>query len=66
MMGDEIRLPTADAPVTRRASGGLYVHYCEHTSCKEWGGWGYSRTKLSTTHWFCYLHRDDGEAILAR
>ena len=65
MMGDEIRLPTTDAPVTRRASGGLYVHYCEHTGCKEWGGWGYSRNRQDT-RWFCYEHREEGEAYLGR
>ena len=65
-MSDEIRLPTAGITETRRAPGGLYVHYCEHEGCKAWGGWGYARSKRSPTHWFCYGHRDDGEAMLTR
>jgi hypothetical protein len=60
-MSDEIRLPSTGAPEPRRSLGDLYVHYCEHDGCREWGGWGYSRSKLSPTHWFCYAHREDGE-----
>jgi hypothetical protein len=59
-MGDETR-PGRE----HRAPSGLYVHYCERPSCKEWGGWGYFRTKQET-HWFCYEHRSDGEAMLGR
>jgi hypothetical protein len=64
-MSDEIRLPSAGAPEPRRAPSGLYLHYCEHAGCKAWGGWGYSRTRQET-HWFCYDHREDGEALLGR
>ena len=63
-MSDEIRLPGAPAEL-RRAPSGLTVHYCEHPGCKEWGGWGYSRTKQDT-RWFCFEHRADGEVYLGR
>ena len=62
MMGDEIRIGAEDA---RRRHTGVFEHYCEHPGCKEWGSWGYSRTKLET-RWFCREHRDDGETWLGR
>jgi hypothetical protein len=64
-VSDEIRLQSAGSPEPQRAPGGLHVHYCEHEGCREWGGWGYSRTRLET-HWFCYMHRGDGETMLGR
>jgi hypothetical protein len=45
MMGDEIRI---GAEVVALRPTGLFEHYCEHPGCKEWGSWGYSRTKQET------------------
>jgi hypothetical protein len=59
-MGDETRPGTE-----HRAPTGIYEHWCEHDGCTEWGAWGYSRTKLET-RWYCYEHRDEGEAYLGR
>ena len=44
---------------------GMYVHYCEHEGCREWGGLGYSIGKQAT-RWFCREHKDEGERLLGR
>jgi hypothetical protein len=62
MMGDEFR-PSAEI-IAQRPTG-LFEHYCEHPGCKEWGSWGYARTKQDT-RWFCYSHKADGEILLGR
>lgn len=59
-MGDELRPNTE-----YRTPAGIFEHWCEHPGCKEWGSWGYSRTKHET-RWFCREHRDYGEAWLGR
>jgi hypothetical protein len=60
MMGDELRPGTE-----HRTPTGIFEHWCEHESCKAWGSFGYSRTKLET-HWFCYEHREEGERLIGR
>lgn len=29
---------------------GIIAHWCEHSDCKEWGGFGFSRGKSGDTH----------------
>jgi hypothetical protein len=40
---------------------GLFVHWCEHQGCKEWGCFGYE-TRYGTL-WVCGEHRDEGERM---
>jgi hypothetical protein len=54
-----IELPRRPRPA------GIFEHYCEHEGCKEWGSFGYERASRRTD-WFCFEHRDDGEAVLRR
>ncbi len=61
MSDDPIRLPGAASA----ASAGIYEHWCEHPGCTKWGGWGYSINKHTPPRWFCWEHRDDGEALLS-
>jgi hypothetical protein len=44
--------------------GKLFEHWCEHSGCQKWGGFGYARMKTDISRWFCFEHRDDGEALL--
>lgn len=59
-MGDELRQGTE-----HRVAPGIVEHLCEHAGCQQWGSWGYSRVK-NETRWFCFQHRDEGEALLIR
>jgi len=45
---------------------GIYEHYCEHPGCSAWGSYGFTRGKSHPMNWFCYQHRDDGDALLGR
>lgn len=37
----------------------LYIHYCDHQGCSEWGCFGYDGRY--GTDWYCGVHRQDGE-----
>ena len=37
----------------------LYIHWCMHKGCKEWGAYGFSGRY--GVEWFCFDHRDDGQ-----
>ncbi len=63
-MSDE-HAPGRDSHARAVSGGVIYEHRCEHEGCKAWASFGYSRTKLET-RWFCYEHRDEGEAYLGR
>lgn len=45
-----------------KAGDGIHEnHWCEHSGCRKWGGWGFSRSKAEKPHWWCpehYPHRD--------
>lgn len=61
-MSDEpIRLPDQEP---RKAPTGIYEHWCEHPGCTKWGSWGYSRFRDISPRWFCWEHREDGEALI--
>ncbi|MBX4989367.1 hypothetical protein [Rhizobium lentis] len=34
----------------------LYIHYCEHQGCDNWGSWGNSPSATVTTRWWCFEH----------
>lgn len=40
-------------------SKGMYIHYCMHEGCKEWGAFGFAGRY--GVEWFCFEHRDDGK-----
>jgi hypothetical protein len=61
-MSDETLLIVIAAE-ERPTPAGIFAHWCEHPGCAAWGGFGYSRVKV--TAWFCFEHRDDGERRLA-
>jgi hypothetical protein len=54
--GAPIRLPE-----TPRSAKGINEHWCEHPSCKKWGGRGYARGK-SQMVWFCFEHCAEAES----
>lgn len=31
-------------------------HYCEHTGCNEWGGYGMARSRGEPVRWWCWAH----------
>jgi hypothetical protein len=35
-----------------------FEHWCEHPSCKQWGGFGFERDKTKTD-WFRIEHRPE-------
>ena len=37
----------------------LYIHWCMHEGCKEWGSFGFAGRY--GVEWFCFEHRDDGK-----
>ncbi|MBB5091473.1 hypothetical protein KHQ08_00970 (plasmid) [Pseudochrobactrum algeriensis] len=41
-----------------RTSKGIYIHYCLHKGCKNWGAYGFKGR--FGTEWFCFEHKDDG------
>lgn len=51
-------------PEPTKTPTGIFEHYCEHPGCKEWGSFGYSRSKHIPSRWFCWEHREDGEALI--
>ncbi len=36
---------------------------CEHAGCGKDAAFGFARPR-QPSHWFCFLHRDDGERFL--
>ncbi len=40
----------------KAGDGILDEHYCEHSGCKKWGGFGYSRSKTEMSSWHCWEH----------
>ena len=53
---EELPIVLSAPPAT---PAGLYIHYCDHEGCKEWGCFGYDGHY--GTYWYCGAHRDDGE-----
>ncbi len=46
-----------DPTATKKATvDGLWVHLCEHSGCKKWGGFGYAVGKRPS-NWFCFEHK---------
>ncbi|AFL52472.1 hypothetical protein ABIE78_001646 [Sinorhizobium fredii] len=43
---------------TPHYEAGPYVHYCEHSGCKEWGSFGFARGRTEPK-WFCFVHRPE-------
>lgn len=60
-MSDELR-----AGEEAQKDKGVSDHRCEHPGCAEWGSWGYQRSKLEATRWYCYGHRETGERLIRR
>jgi hypothetical protein len=55
-------MPDETRPIileSQRTRTGIFEHFCERHGCKKWGGWGYSRGKV--TIWYCSEHRAEGE-----
>jgi hypothetical protein len=61
-MGDETLLIIVSTD-ERPTPAGIFQHWCEHPGCTAWGGFGYTRAKV--TAWFCFEHRSDGERRLS-
>lgn len=42
---------------TNKAGDGIHEnHWCEHPGCKQWGGFGFSRSKAEKSTWHCWEH----------
>ena len=42
---------------TNKAGDGIHEnHWCEHPGCKQWGGFGFSRSKAEKSSWHCWEH----------
>ena len=42
---------------TNKAGDGVIdEHYCEHSGCKNWGGFGYSNSRFEKPTWHCWEH----------
>ena len=40
-----------------KASDGIHEnHWCEHPGCKQWGSFGFSRSKADQAAWHCLEH----------
>lgn len=35
---------------------GVFEHYCEHSGCNEWGGFGFSPSRSAPVRWWCWEH----------
>ena len=49
----------------KTGDGIIDVHYCCIAGCKEWGGFGFSRSKAEPVQWWCwehYPHREPAKA----
>lgn len=53
---------------TDKAGDGIHEnHWCEHPSCKQWGGFGYSNSSLEKPTWHCWEHyQHKGGGLSAR
>jgi hypothetical protein len=53
-------IPDGQEERRRETPAGIWEHYCERPGCKQWGSRGF--VKRGQQVWFCFEHRDDGEA----
>jgi hypothetical protein len=51
--------PPIVLPEPPATPAGLYIHYCDHEGCTDWGCFGYDGRY--GTNWYCGEHREDGE-----
>ncbi|MBP1873565.1 hypothetical protein J2Z19_003280 [Ensifer adhaerens] len=40
----------------KKPESGPFVHLCEHSGCKKWGGFGFAHGRAAP-NWYCYEHR---------
>lgn len=38
-------------------------HWCEHSGCKQWGSFGFSRSKGEKSTWHCWEHYPHRNAV---
>jgi len=46
-----------DESRTTQPEASIHVnHWCEHTGCRKWGGFGHSKSSSDRTIWMCWEH----------